>query len=86
MVTKGGGSGTPYYKKVVVDRGKGPHDVGLKEPLIGTLGPGSKKNQEGNQGESDRVGEEARESQNGTQETTNSRGVDGATHVKLKQH
>jgi hypothetical protein len=36
MVVKGGGSGTPSYKQVVVDRGKGPHRVGFKTPLIGT--------------------------------------------------
>jgi hypothetical protein len=68
MVTKGGGSGTPSYKQVVVDRGKGPRGVGFKEPLTGTSGPGSEKNQEGNQEKSDHVGEEAREAQNGMQE------------------
>jgi hypothetical protein len=64
MVTKGGGSGTPSYKKVVVDRGKGPRGVGFKEPLTDTSGSGLEKNQEGNHEKNDRVGEEAREAQN----------------------
>jgi hypothetical protein len=66
MVTKGGGSGTPSYKQVVVYRGKGPRDVGFKEPLTGTSRPGSKKNQEGSKEKSDRMGEEAREAHNDT--------------------
>ena len=63
MFTKGGGSGTPSYKKVVVDKGKGPRGVGFKEPLTSTSGSGLEKNQESNQEKRDRMGEEARETQ-----------------------
>jgi hypothetical protein len=63
MVTKGGGNDTPSYKKVVVDRGKGPRGVGFKEPLMRTSGSGSKKNQESNLEKRDCVGEEAIETQ-----------------------
>jgi hypothetical protein len=49
MVIKGGGNGIPSYKQVVVERGKGPRGVSFKEPLTGTSGLGSEKNQEGNQ-------------------------------------
>ena len=61
MVTKGGGSGTPSYKKVVVDRGKGSRGVGFKEPLTSTSGSRSEKNQERNHEKRDLVGEETRE-------------------------
>jgi hypothetical protein len=61
MVTKGGGNGTPSYKQVVVDRGKGPRSGGFKEPMTNTLGSGQKKNQESNLGKRDCMGEEARE-------------------------
>jgi hypothetical protein len=63
MVTKGGENGTPSYKHVVVDRGKGPQGIGFKEPLTGTSGSRSEKNQESNQEKRDRVGEETRETQ-----------------------
>jgi hypothetical protein len=43
MVNKGGGSRSPSYKKVVVDRGKGPRGGGFKAPLLGTSGSVSKK-------------------------------------------
>jgi hypothetical protein len=84
MVTKGGGNGTPSYKQVVVDRGKGPRGISFKEPLTGTSGSGSEKNQEGNQEKSDRVGEEAREAQKGAQEMANPSGVDGRNPCKPK--
>jgi hypothetical protein len=58
MVTKGGGNGTPSYKQVVVDRGKGPQGIGFKEPVTNTLGSGPKKNQESNQEKRDRMGKE----------------------------
>jgi hypothetical protein len=66
MVTRGGGNGSPSYKKVVVDRGKVSCDVGFKEPLTGTLESRNENNQDLNQGKSDCVGEEARETQNNT--------------------
>jgi hypothetical protein len=49
MVTKGGGNGTPSYKQVVVDRGKGPRGDSFKEPVTSTSGSGPEKNQERNQ-------------------------------------
>ena len=64
MVTKGGGNGTPSYKQVVVDRGKGPLGVGFKETVTSTSRSGSEKNQESNQEKRDHMGEEARETQN----------------------
>jgi hypothetical protein len=84
MVTRGGGSGTPSYKQVVVDRGKGPRNVGFKEPLTGTSGSGTENNQEVNQGKSDRVGEEAREARNSTPEMDNPSGVGGHNPCKPK--
>jgi hypothetical protein len=56
MVTKGGGNGTPSYKQVVVDNGKGAWGVGFKEMLTSTSRSGSEKNQESNQEKRDRVG------------------------------
>jgi hypothetical protein len=84
MVTKGGGSGTPSYKQVVVDRGKGPHSVGFKNPLTGTLGSRTENNKEVNQGKNDRVGEEAKEAQNSTPEMANPSGVGGHNLCKPK--
>jgi hypothetical protein len=49
MVTIRGGNGTPSYKKVVVDRWKGPQGVGFKEPVTSTSGPEPKNYQESNQ-------------------------------------
>ena len=61
MSTKGGDKGTPSYKKVVVDRGKGPRGVGFKAPMTGTSGSDPKKGQERNQGKRECMGEESRE-------------------------
>jgi hypothetical protein len=61
MSTKGGSNGTPSYKKVVVDRGKGPQGIVFKAPMTSTLGSEPKKSQERNQRKSDGMGEEARE-------------------------
>jgi hypothetical protein len=44
MVTKGGGNAIPSYKKVVVDRGKGPRDSGFKQPLT-SMGEGAREAQ-----------------------------------------
>jgi hypothetical protein len=60
MSTKGGGKGTPSYKKVVVDRGKGTRSIGFKAPMIGTSGLDPEKSQERNQGKSECMGEENR--------------------------
>jgi len=38
MSTKGGGKGTPSYKQIMVDRGKGPRGVFFKAPTTSTLG------------------------------------------------
>jgi hypothetical protein len=84
MVTKGGGNGTPSYKQVVVDRGKGPRGVGFKEPVTSTSGSGPEKNQESNQEKRDRMGEEARETQNDAQEPANPNGVEGRNPCKPK--
>jgi len=48
MVVRGGGSGTPSYKKVVVDRWKGPCEVGCKTPLSGSSGSVSEQRSEEN--------------------------------------
>jgi hypothetical protein len=37
MSTRGEGKGTPSYKQVVVDRGKGPRGIFFKAPVTGTL-------------------------------------------------
>jgi hypothetical protein len=84
MVTKGGWSGTPSYKQVVVDRGKGPRGIYFKEPLTSTFGSGSEKNQERNQEKRDHVGEEAREAQKVAQEPANPNGADGRNPCKPK--
>jgi hypothetical protein len=70
----------PSYKQVVVDRGKGPHGGGFNEPVTSTLGSGPEKNQE----ERDRMGEEARETQNDAQEPANPNGVEGCNLCKPK--
>jgi hypothetical protein len=84
MVTKGGGNGTPSYKQVVVDRGKGPRSIGFKEPVTSTSGSGSEKSQESNQEKRDRMGKEARETQNDAQDPTNPNGVEGHNPCKPK--
>jgi hypothetical protein len=66
MVTKGGNNGTPSYKQVVVDRGKGPCGGGFKEPVTSASGSRLEKNQERNQEERDCMGEEVIETQNDT--------------------
>jgi hypothetical protein len=84
MVTKGGSTGTPSYKQVVVDRGKTPRGIGFKEPVTSTSGPGSEKNQESNQEKRDRMVEEARETQNDAQEPGNPNGAEGRNPCKPK--
>ena len=84
IVTKGGGNGTPSYKKVVVDKGKGPRGGGFKEPVTSTSSSGPKKNQESNLEKRDRMGEEARETQNDAEEPVNPNGVDGHNPCKPK--
>ena len=86
MVTKGGGNGTPSYKKVMVDRGKGPRGGGFKEPLTSTLVLGPKKNQESNPEKRDHMGKEARETHHETKEPENPNGVEGCNPCKPKQH
>jgi len=84
MVTKGVSNGTPSYKKVVVDRGKGPRGGGLKEPMTSTSGSRPEKNEESNSKKRDRMGEEARETQNATQEPENPNGVERRNPCKPK--
>jgi hypothetical protein len=84
MVTKGGDNGNPSYKQVVVDRGKEPRGKGFKEPVMSTSGSGPEKNQESNLEKRDRMGEEARETQNDAQEPENPNGVEGHNPCKPK--
>jgi hypothetical protein len=84
MVTKGGGNGTPSYKKVVVDRGEGPRGGGFKEPVMSNSGSGPEKNQERNPEKKDRMGEESKETQNDVQEQENPNGVEGHNLCKPK--
>jgi hypothetical protein len=58
MVVRGGGSGTPSYQKVVVDRGKGPREVGCKTPLLGSSGSVSEQQGEENHEKQDIIEEE----------------------------
>jgi hypothetical protein len=68
MSTKGGAKGTPSYKQVVVDRGKGLKAIVFKAPMTGTSGSDPEKVQERNQGKSECTGEEARETQSEVQD------------------
>jgi hypothetical protein len=38
MSTRGGGKGTPSYKQIVVDKGKGPRGIVFKAPMKDTSG------------------------------------------------
>jgi hypothetical protein len=84
MSTKGGGKGTPSYKQVVVDRGKGPRDVVFKAPMAGTSRSDPEKCQERNQGKSECMGEEARETQSEAQDTAKPNGAEGRNPCKPK--
>jgi hypothetical protein len=84
MVTKGGGNGTPPYKQVVVDKGKGPRGRDFKEPVTSTLSSGPGKNQESNPRKRDRMEEESKETQNEAQEPKNPNGVEGRGPCKPK--
>jgi hypothetical protein len=84
MSTKGGGKGTPSYKQVVVDRGKGPRGVFFKAPMTGTSGSDPEKGQERNQGKSECMEEEARETQSETQDTTKTNRAEGRNPCKPK--
>ena len=84
MSTKGGGNGTPSYKQVVVDKGKGPGGVGFKAPMTITSRSVPEKSQESNQRKRDGMGEEARETQNAAQETTSPNGAEGRNPCKPK--
>jgi hypothetical protein len=68
----------------VVDRGKGPRGVGFKEPMTSSSRSDPKKSQEGNQGKSDCMGEEARETHNVAQETTRPNGEKECNPCKPK--
>jgi hypothetical protein len=84
MSTKGGGNGTPSYKQVVVDRGKGPRGVIFKAPMTSTSISKLEKSQESNERKSNGMGEEARETQNDVQETTSPNGAEGHKSCKPK--
>jgi hypothetical protein len=82
MSTKGGGKGTPSYKQVVVDRGKEPRGVFFKPPTIGTLGSDPGMGQERDKGKSECMEDEARETQNETQDTTKANWGEGHNPCK----
>jgi hypothetical protein len=84
MSTKGGGKGTPSYKQIVVDRGKGTRGGVFKAPMTGTsrLDPGI--GQERNKGKSECRQEEARETHNKSQDTTKTNWTEGINPCKLK--
>ena len=84
MSTKGGNNGTPLYKKVVVERGKGPRGIGFKAPMSSTSRLEPKKSHESNQRKRDNMGEEARETQNVVQEMTSPNGAEGHNPCKPK--
>jgi hypothetical protein len=69
MITKGGVKVTPSYKHEVVDRGKGRRGIVFKAPVTRTSGSNTGKGQERNQGRSECMGEEARESHREVQDT-----------------
>jgi len=59
----------------VVDRGKGPRGIGFKAPMTSSSGSDLEKSQERNQGKSDCMGEEDRETHNVVEETTSPNGA-----------
>jgi hypothetical protein len=87
-VPKGGGGGgvkgTPSYKQVVVDRGKGPRGVVFKEPMTDISGSDPEKGQERNQGKSECMGEEARETQSEAEDTAKPSEAEGRNPCKPK--
>ena len=84
MSTKGGGKGTPSYKQVVVDKGEGPRGAAFEAPVTGTSGSDPEKGQERNQGKSECMGEEARETQSEAQDTAKPNGAEGRNPCKPK--
>ena len=79
-----GGKGTLSYKHVVVDRGKGPRGVVFKAPMTGTSRSDLEKGQERNQGKSECMGEDDKETQSEAQETTKANGTEGHNQCKPK--
>jgi hypothetical protein len=84
MSAKGGGKGSPSYKQVVVDRGKGSRGAFFKAPVTGTSGSDLEKGQERNQGKSECMEEEAREIQKETQDTMKTNQAEGCNPCKPK--
>jgi hypothetical protein len=70
MSTKGRGKGTPSYKRIVVDKEKGPRGIFFKAPTIGTSSSDPGMGQERDKGKSECMEEEARETQNEKHDTT----------------
>jgi hypothetical protein len=83
MVNKGGGSGTPSYKKVVVDRGKGPRGGGFKAPLLGASGSVSETQGE-DKHKKEKEGEENKENQSKATDPSHPNGVGGSNPCKPK--
>jgi hypothetical protein len=84
MSTKGGGKGTPSYKQVVVDRGKGPRGGVFKAPATGTSGSDPGKHQERSQDKNETMEKVAKETQNEAQETAKANGTEGRNPCKPK--
>ena len=84
MSTKGRGKGTPSYKQVVLDRGKGPRGIVFKAPMTGTSGSDPEKGQKSNQGKSECMGEDARETQSEAQDTATLNRTKGHNPCKPK--
>ena len=77
MSTRGGGKGTPSYKQVVVDRGKGPRGIFFKAPMIGTTGSDPRKGPKRNQGTNENMEEEAKETQSEMPDTQKTNPTEG---------
>jgi hypothetical protein len=77
MSTRGRGKGTPSYKQILVERGKGTRGIVFKAPMIGTSGSDPGIGQKRNKGKSECTKEEVRETQNEMQDTTKTNRTEG---------
>jgi hypothetical protein len=80
----GGGKGTPSYKQVVVDRGKGTSNGVFKAPATGTSGSDPGKHQERSRDKNETREEVAKETQKEAQETAKANGTEGRNPCKPK--
>jgi hypothetical protein len=84
MSSKAGGKGTPSYKQVVVDRGKGPSNGVFKASVTRTPGSDPGKHQERSRDKNETMEEVAKETQNEAQETAKANGTEGRNPCKPK--